>query len=59
MHAPFRTVAQAIAEVCLLAGCPEAAEVAIRDGEIAVALAPGVADHAPLAARLVAAAEGD
>jgi ABC-2 type transport system ATP-binding protein len=42
----------------LLAGCPEAAEVALREGEIAVTLAPGITDHAPLAARLVAAGHG-
>jgi ABC-2 type transport system ATP-binding protein len=34
---------------------PEAAAVAVRDGEVVVALADGVTDHAPLAARLVAA----
>ncbi|MFM9023890.1 MAG: ABC transporter ATP-binding protein [Planctomycetaceae bacterium] len=33
---------------------PEAAAVTVRDGEVVVALADGVTDHAPLAARLVA-----
>jgi ABC-2 type transport system ATP-binding protein len=39
----------------LVGGCPEAAAVEIRDGEIRVTLADGVTDPAPLAARLVAA----
>ena len=39
----------------LVDGCPEAAAVEIRDGEIRVTLADGVTDPAPLAARLVAA----
>ncbi|MFM8414042.1 MAG: ABC transporter ATP-binding protein, partial [Planctomycetota bacterium] len=42
----------------LLEGCPEAAGVEVRDGEIWVTLADGVTDHAPLAARLVAAGHG-
>ncbi len=54
----FRVVGPAEPAADLLAGCPEAAEVAIREGEIAVTLAPGVTDHAPLAARLVAAGHG-
>ena len=33
---------------------PEVAAVTVRDGEVVVALADGVTDHAPLAARLVA-----
>ena len=33
---------------------PEVAAVAVRDGDVVVALADGVTDHAPLAARLVA-----
>jgi len=33
---------------------PEAAAVTVRDGEVVVALAAGVADHSPLVARLVA-----
>jgi ABC-2 type transport system ATP-binding protein len=33
---------------------PEVAAVVVRDGEVVVALADGVTDHAPLAARLVA-----
>ncbi|MFM9059127.1 MAG: ABC transporter ATP-binding protein [Planctomycetaceae bacterium] len=37
---------------------PEAAAVTVRDGEVVVALAPGVTDHAPLAARLVAEGHG-
>jgi hypothetical protein len=37
---------------------PEAAAVTVRDGEVVVALADGVTDHAPLAARLVAAGHG-
>ncbi|MFM7108818.1 MAG: ABC transporter ATP-binding protein [Planctomycetaceae bacterium] len=37
---------------------PEAAAVAVRDGEVVVALADGVTDHAPLAARLVAEGHG-
>jgi ABC-2 type transport system ATP-binding protein len=41
-----------------LEGCPEAAGVAVRDGELVVALADGVTDHSPLAARLVAAGHG-
>jgi ABC-2 type transport system ATP-binding protein len=39
----------------VVGGCPEAAAVEIRDGEIRVTLADGVTDAAPLAARLVAA----
>jgi ABC-2 type transport system ATP-binding protein len=39
----------------VVGGCPEAATVDIRAGEIRVTLAEGVADPAPLAARLVAA----
>jgi ABC-2 type transport system ATP-binding protein len=39
----------------VVGGCPEAAAVEIRDGEIRVTLADGVTDPAPLAARLVAA----
>ena len=41
-----------------LEGCPEAAGIAVRDGELVVALADGVTDHSPLAARLVAAGHG-
>ena len=41
-----------------LEGCPEAAGIAVRDGEVVVALADGVTDHSPLAARLVAAGHG-
>lgn len=39
----------------LLAGYPEAASVAVQDGEILVTLAAGVPDPAPLVTRLVAA----
>ena len=39
----------------VVGGCPEAAAVEIRDGEIRVTLADGATDAAPLAARLVAA----
>jgi ABC-2 type transport system ATP-binding protein len=42
----------------LLAGCPEAATVSLQDGEILVTLAEGVADPAPLVARLVAGGHG-
>jgi ABC-2 type transport system ATP-binding protein len=41
-----------------LEGSPEAAGIAVRDGEVVVALADGVTDHSPLAARLVAAGHG-
>jgi len=41
-----------------LEGCPEAAAVTVRDGEVVVALADGATDRAPLAARLVAAGHG-
>jgi ABC-2 type transport system ATP-binding protein len=34
--------------------CPEAAAVTVRDGDVVVALADGVSDHSPIAARLVA-----
>ena len=34
--------------------CPEAAAVTVRDGEVVVAVADGVTDHSPIAARLVA-----
>jgi ABC-2 type transport system ATP-binding protein len=54
----FRVAGPAEPAADVLAGCPEAAEVAIREGEIAVTLAPGVTDHSPLAARLVAAGHG-
>jgi len=54
----FRVTGPAEPAADLLAGASEAAEVAIREGEIAVTLAPGVTDHAPLAARLVAAGHG-
>ncbi len=39
----------------ILEDTPEAAGVSVRDGEILVALADGVQDHSPLAARLIAA----
>jgi len=39
----------------VVGGCPEAAAVEIRDGEIRVTLADGVTDPSPLASRLVAA----
>jgi ABC-2 type transport system ATP-binding protein len=42
----------------LLAAAPEAAAVSLRDGEILVTLADGVADPAALVARLVAAGHG-
>jgi len=54
----FRVAGPAEPAADLLASCPEAAEVVIRDGEIAVTLAPNVTDHSPLAARLVAAGHG-
>ena len=54
----IRVTGSAEAAADMLAGCPEAAEVAIRDGEIVVTLGDGVTDHAPLAARLVAAGHG-
>ncbi len=38
----------------ILAGCPEARDVAVRDDAVLVSLADGVTDHSPLAARLVA-----
>ena len=41
-----------------LEGSPEAAGIAVRDGEVVVALADGVTDHSALAARLVAAGHG-
>ena len=41
----------------LLENCPEAAGVTVRDGEVLVALADGVTDHSPIAARLVAAGQ--
>jgi ABC-2 type transport system ATP-binding protein len=41
-----------------LEGCPEVAGITVRDGELVVALADGVTDHSPLAARLVAAGHG-
>jgi ABC-2 type transport system ATP-binding protein len=41
-----------------LESCPEAAGVTVRDGELVVALADGVTDHSPLAARLVAGGHG-
>jgi ABC-2 type transport system ATP-binding protein len=42
----------------VLARCPEAADVTVREGEIVVTLAEGVLDHAPLAAALVTAGHG-
>ena len=42
----------------VIEGSPEAAGVTVRDGEVVVALADGVTDHSPLAARLVAAGHG-
>ena len=39
----------------ILEDTPEAAGVSVRDGEILVALADGVQDYSPLAARLIAA----
>jgi len=54
----FRVAGPAEPAADVLAGAPEAAEVVIRDGEIAVTLAPDVTDHAPLAARLVTAGHG-
>ena len=41
-----------------LEGCPEVAGITVRDGELVVALADGVTDHSPLAARLIAAGHG-
>ena len=38
--------------------CPEAAAVAVKDGEVVVALADGVADASAIAARLVAEGHG-
>jgi len=38
----------------ILAKCPEARDVAVRDDAVLVSLADGVTDHSPLAARLVA-----
>jgi ABC-2 type transport system ATP-binding protein len=54
----FRVTGKPEPAADLLVGCPEAAEVAIREGEVAVTLAPGITDHSPLAARLVAAGHG-
>ncbi|MGI9176967.1 MAG: ABC transporter ATP-binding protein [Pirellulales bacterium] len=42
----------------VLERCPEAAAVAIRDGELVVALADGIPDGSALAARLVAEGHG-
>jgi ABC-2 type transport system ATP-binding protein len=41
----------------LLENCPEAAGVTVRDGEVLVAIADGVTDHSPIAARLIAAGQ--
>jgi ABC-2 type transport system ATP-binding protein len=41
-----------------LEASPEVAGIAVRDGDLVVALADGVTDHSPLAARLVAAGHG-
>jgi ABC-2 type transport system ATP-binding protein len=38
--------------------CPEVAAVTVRDGEVVAALADGVADRSPIAARLVAEGHG-
>ncbi len=54
----IRVAGAAEAAARTLEKAPEAAAVAVRDGEIVVALADGVTDHAPLAARLVAEGHG-
>jgi ABC-2 type transport system ATP-binding protein len=54
----IRVTGPAEAAAKTLEGCPEAAGVTVRDGEVVVALADGVTDHSPLAARLVAAGHG-
>jgi len=41
-----------------LEGCPEAAGVTVKDGEVLVLVADGVTDPSPIAARLVAAGHG-
>jgi ABC-2 type transport system ATP-binding protein len=38
--------------------CPEVAAVTVRDGEVVVAIADGVVDRSPIAARLVADGHG-
>ncbi len=53
----IRVAGPAEAAADLLAGCPEADAVEVRDGEVRVVLAEGVVDHSPLAARLVAAGQ--
>ena len=51
----IRVAGPAEAAARTLEGSPEAAAVTVRDGEVVVAIADGVTDHSPLAARLVAA----
>jgi len=54
----FRVAGEPGPAADLLAAAPEAAAVNLRDGEIFVTLADGVADPAALVARLVAAGHG-
>jgi ABC-2 type transport system ATP-binding protein len=54
----IRVTGSAEAAARVLERCPEAAAVTVRDGEVVVALAPGVTDGAALAARLVADGHG-
>ena len=54
----IRVAGDPVAAATTLEGCPEVANLTVRDGTIVVALADGVTDHSPLAARLVAAGHG-
>jgi ABC-2 type transport system ATP-binding protein len=54
----IRVVGSADAAARALERCPEAAAVAVKDGEVVVALAEGVPDGSALAARLVADGHG-
>ncbi|MFM7521677.1 MAG: ABC transporter ATP-binding protein [Planctomycetota bacterium] len=50
----FRVAGPPAAAAAILERCPEAAAVAVRDGEVLVTLAEGVGEPSALAARLVA-----
>jgi len=50
----IRVAGSAEAAAKCLERCPEAAAVTVREGEVVLALADGVADASPIAARLVA-----
>jgi ABC-2 type transport system ATP-binding protein len=54
----IRVAGDPAAAATTLEGCPEVAGLTVRDGAVVVALADGVTDHSPLAARLVAAGHG-